>query len=161
MIIASRVVSPRSSGLPPNPTLPSHCSTSHFAQPLATASRTEPPVWSELQATKKPQKILHIPQSYTRCSHGHGLRLSPAPAAFSKFQVLITKGRAAWFRGSKQMMANTIWIILQYSIDIIQFLHIIRASWSRDLSCNFSHPCFVTWQRCVNEYLKGPRSQNS
>ena len=37
-IIASKVVSPFSSGDPPYPTEPSHCSTSHTAQPAVTAS---------------------------------------------------------------------------------------------------------------------------
>lgn len=43
MIMASSVVSPDSSGLPPQPTLPSHCSISQRAQPFSTASNTEPP----------------------------------------------------------------------------------------------------------------------
>lgn len=35
---ASRVVSPFSSGLPPKPTVKSHCSCSHTEQPFSTAS---------------------------------------------------------------------------------------------------------------------------
>ncbi len=111
MIIASRVVSPRSSGLPPNPTLPSHCSSSHCAQPRSTASRTEPPFCSVLQATDRNHTDLKYSHS-SELIHGKDMAsLSPALAAFLKFQVLITKGSAAWFRGSKQIMTNTIWII--------------------------------------------------
>ena len=44
MIIASSVVSPSSSGLPPNPTVPSHCNSSHRLHPSSTALKAEPPV---------------------------------------------------------------------------------------------------------------------
>ena len=37
---ASNVVSPLESGLPPYPTVPSHCSISHTLHPLSTASKT-------------------------------------------------------------------------------------------------------------------------
>ena len=50
IIMASSVVSPDSSGLPPKPTLPSHCSISQRAQPFSTASSTEPPDCRALQA---------------------------------------------------------------------------------------------------------------
>lgn len=51
MMRASSVVSPASSGLPPYPTVPSHCSTSQRAQPFSTASSTEPPDCRVLHAT--------------------------------------------------------------------------------------------------------------
>lgn len=41
--MASSVVSPFSSGLPPYPTVPSHWSNSHAVQPNSTAFRAEPP----------------------------------------------------------------------------------------------------------------------
>lgn len=53
MIMASSVVSPFSSGLPPKPTLPSHCSASQRAQPCSTASNTEPPDCRQLHAADK------------------------------------------------------------------------------------------------------------
>lgn len=53
MIMASNVVSPSSSGLPPKPTEPSHCSVSHMAQPLSTASRAEPPDANALHAVNQ------------------------------------------------------------------------------------------------------------
>lgn len=43
MIMASSAVSPFSSGLPPKPTVPSHCSRSHVPQPATTASTALPP----------------------------------------------------------------------------------------------------------------------
>lgn len=51
MISASSVVSPVSSGLPPYPTVPSHCSVSQRVQPFSTASSTEPPDCRVLHAT--------------------------------------------------------------------------------------------------------------
>lgn len=68
---------------------------------------------------EKPQKKIKDYPSELIHSTVMVICVSPTADAFSKSQVLITKGRAAWFRGSKLMMTNTLWIILQCSIDII------------------------------------------
>ena len=58
MIIASRVVSPVSSGLPPKPTVPSHCSSSHIRQPLSTASKAEPLSWSNMYQAEMNKMVI-------------------------------------------------------------------------------------------------------
>lgn len=60
IIIASRVVLPFSSGLPPKPTVPSHCSRSQTLQPATTASTALAALFliASQALKKKPFKLL-------------------------------------------------------------------------------------------------------
>lgn len=57
MIMASRVVSAFSSGLPPYPTVPSHCMNWQVWQPLSTASKADSPFCKLWKADQKKKTI--------------------------------------------------------------------------------------------------------
>lgn len=74
IIMASRVVSPSSSGLPLGPTVPRHCSASHWLHPLTTASTALPLFSSVLQAVRLKYRISLI-SKFCVCWGGGGVNI--------------------------------------------------------------------------------------
>ena len=94
MIMASSVVSPDSSGLPPKPTVPSHCSLSHAAQPLSTASSAEPPDANVLHAGNQ----IPIYWLFFQCQMQQTKNILKTPILKNVFTFTLSYSKEEWYR---------------------------------------------------------------